>query len=181
MIEVWIAMERLLLIKNISVEFLRKRSGLVLLAFAVVSSLVYLPLLVCNEIRSRWTHDALTNTSKLVYYKYLNAETELGRIYIGTQMSMRGWLVAVLFFILNILIFVSIRKRVDKKIKMKRIIVNQNHNSNSQPQAASKSNKPKQQKLSAVVTNGAARQLSTTTTAAITNGESGTFGLFVLC
>ena len=139
MLDVWIASERLMLIRNATKRSLvNTRTRLVLPYFVLAALVVYLPAMYFVDIKHKLVNDSPSSSSytvnqpsssrtkqsttqRVVYYHEFNLTSQPVRLLVGLEMSVRGWLMGIVLCVLTALICVSIRRRAESRARIRRL------------------------------------------------------------
>ena len=122
LVEVWIAAERLLLLKKLNVVATAQRrpssrgQTSMCVALWLASLLVYSPFACLIRIRSNAI--AMDNTSVVYRQEFAVEGARAARLLLGTLSSLRSWLTSLVIVILTALICLSIQKRTNCKLRM---------------------------------------------------------------
>ena len=119
LVELWVSVERLLLVKNFKLHRVDKCSTHMLVLLLTVSMLVSLPALLNWRIREVLELDPATNTSHFVYIKELiHGSKERHTVTILTS-SVFGWLIMICFVTVNVAVCVLLRQRIAANIQQR--------------------------------------------------------------
>ena len=118
MVEALIALERLMLIKNMNRAALKRNCRLILAGMSVLAFLVHLPVVLFVEIRRGHERVDVEHHYSYYYYHEWSLRTQWSRVIVGVEMSVRGWLMGIVILVLTTLICVSIRKQTRARLNL---------------------------------------------------------------